>query len=267
MPTITVRLDDETHNALQQRANERSATVSGFVRDLIREEVLSARLDEDRHQVYAPDTLNPKDRHMLSLLHRILARVLPEDANDVDGDLEYQLARAQVLEEGFTQEYWFEFAGITPELSKRDSQRVMDILDMYRRIDYSLAQFEKAGTSVDADLAQALRYIGFDHNDALEGRMADYVKHLIENNRWTERAEFVNGPTGGDSHSRVLETYTRMLAEYHRITVRRGTDSGRDGYLLSKDELKAIAAERIDQENRRSSSTQPPASRAKTLEM
>lgn len=251
MPTITVRLDDETRDALQQRASADGVTVSDFVRDLIREEVVSLRSDDDHQQGYAPDSLTPKDRHVIALLHRILARVLPEDAKDVDGDSEYQLERAQVLEEGFTQEYWLEFAGISPELGKRDSQRVINILDMFRVADYSLAQLEKAGTAVDEGLASALRYRGFDFNDSLEAKMADYVKHLIKNDRWTERAEFVlNGPTGGNSHSRVLETYLRMLAEYRRIMARRGPAPGLDGFLLTEDELKAIAAEQVHPDNR-----------------
>lgn len=32
--------------------------------------------------------------------------MLPEDANDVDGDLENRLMRAKILEEGYTGEYW-----------------------------------------------------------------------------------------------------------------------------------------------------------------
>lgn len=46
-------------------------------------------------------------------------RVLPEDANDVDGDREYQLERAQVIEKGFTAEHETEFCGIKPELSPK----------------------------------------------------------------------------------------------------------------------------------------------------
>ena len=86
------------------------------------------------------------DRQVLSLLHRILARVLPEDANDVDGDLEYQLKRAKILEEGFAGEYWLEVAGFSTELSKRDCGRVSDILQMFRIITFSIDHLQNDGT-------------------------------------------------------------------------------------------------------------------------
>ena len=35
----------------------------------------------------------------------MLARVLPEDANDDDGGADYQLRRARVIESSFTGEY------------------------------------------------------------------------------------------------------------------------------------------------------------------
>jgi hypothetical protein len=77
------------------------------------------------------------------------------------------------------------------------------------------------------------------------------VKHLIQHGRWTERAEFVNGPSGGNSHSPCLDTYLRMLAEYRRIRARRRPRPGdHDDYLLTEDELRAIADERIHPENR-----------------
>ena len=47
MPTITVRLDDDTRDALQQHADAERVTVSDFVRDLIREQVVRLRNDDD----------------------------------------------------------------------------------------------------------------------------------------------------------------------------------------------------------------------------
>ena len=47
--------------------------------------------------------------------------------------------------------------------------------------------------------------------------MADYVRHLVADDRWSERADFINGPTEGNSHSPTLQRYLRMLAEYRRI--------------------------------------------------
>lgn len=224
-------------------------TVSDFVRDLISEAVVDLR-GADGPDGYIPDTLSPKERHTLALLHRILGRVLPEGENDVDGDKAYQLERAKVLEDGFTQEYWVEFAGIDSELSKRDSQRVMDILDLFRVAGDSITRLRADGIEVPDEIVRAMRYQGFDFNDPLEGKMAAYVKHLVGDGRWEEHAAFVTGPTSGNSHSLVLETYLRMLAEYRRVRSRRRPTLGGRDHALTLDELNAIAAERVHPDNR-----------------
>lgn len=250
MATITVRLDDETRDALQARAEGEGATVSDFLRDLIRAAVIPVR-EEDERDGYTPDSMTAKERHVLSLLHRILARVLPDDANDVDGDAEYQLERAKVLEAGFAQEYWTEYAGIAPELSKRDAKFVMDVLDMFRMIDYSVAELKKT-ERVDDDLVYALRFRGFDHNDSLESKMGKYVEFLVNDGRWEERADFVNGPDRGNSHHPTIDTYSRMLAEYRRIREEhaRKPAKGRAHRRLSGEDLAALRAARVHPDNR-----------------
>ncbi|MDM7886571.1 YfbU family protein [Curtobacterium sp. RHCKG23] len=250
MPTITVRLDDETRDALQSQAEGEGVTVSDFVRDLIRTAVVPIR-EEDERDGYTPDSMTAKERHVLSLLHRILARVLPADANDVDGDAEYQLERAKVLEAGFTQEYWTEYAGIAPELSKRDAKFVMDVLDMFRMIDYSVAELQKTD-QFDEELVNALRFRGFDHNDPLESKMANYVEFLVGDGRWEERADFLNGPERGNSHHPMIDTYSRMLAEYRRIREEqaRRPAKGRVHRRLRDEDLLALRAARIHPDNR-----------------
>lgn len=250
MPTITVRLDDETRDALQSQAEGEGMTVSDFLRDLIRAAVIPVR-EEDERDGYTPDSMTAKERHVLSLLHRILARVLPADANDVDGDAEYQLERAKVLEAGFTQEYWTEYAGIAPELSKRDAKFAMDVLDMFRMIDHSVAELQKTD-QVDEDLVHALRFRGFDHNDPLESKMANYVEFLVSDGRWEERADFLNGPERGNSHHPTIDTYSRMLAEYRRIREEQGRrpSKGRVHRRLSNEDLLALRAARIHPDNR-----------------
>lgn len=250
MATLTIRLDDEIRDAAARQAAEDGVTLSDFVRDLIREAVVSVR-DSPRQDGYAPDSLSPRDRHVLSLLHRILGRVLPDGEGDVDGDRGDQLERARVLEAGFTQEYWAEFAGIAQELSKRDSQRVMDILDMFRVAQYSVADLQQQGTEVPSEVTSTLRYQGFDFNDDLEGKMGSYVEYLVGGGRWQEQREFIDSHDGGNSHSPMLDTYLRMLAEYRRIRERRRPGWGSGSYALTLDELKAIADEWVHPDHRR----------------
>jgi uncharacterized protein len=250
---LNVRVDDRVRDQLKEMADAEGVTLSEYVRDLLLEAVVPVYETEVKHgDEPAPESLRIIDRQVLSLLHRILARVLPEDANDVEGDLEYQLERAKILEEGFAGEYWMEVAGFSTELSKRDCGRVSDILQMFRIITFSIDQLEKDGTDVDEKLAFRLEFQGFDHNDALEAHMAAYVEHQIRDDRWSELRPQVERNDRGNSHARMLDTYMRMLVEYRRVMDGRKRGFDRYDYLLTLDELQQIADARVHPSNRRS---------------
>lgn len=239
---LNVRVDDHVRDQLREMADAEGLTLSEYVRDLLLAAVVPVYTPDVKHgDEPAPESMRTVDRQVLSLLHRILARVLPEDANDVDGDLEYQLKRAMILEEGFAGEYWLEVAGFRTELSKRDCGRVSDILEMFRIITFSIDHLKKEGAPVDEKLARHLEFRGFDHNDALEGHMATYVKYQMRDDRWEELKSQVKRHDNGNSHSRMLDTYTRMLAEYRRIMDGRKRGFGRFDYLLTLGELQQIA--------------------------
>lgn len=253
MAVLNIRVDDRVRTQLKEMADDEGVSLSEFVRDLIMEAVVPVYVQEVEHgDEPAPESMPIVDRQVLSLLHRILARVLPEDANDVDGDLEYQLMRAKILEEGYTGEYWYETAGFSTELSKRDCRRVSDILHMFRILTYSIDHLAKEGTPLDEKLAYGLEFRGFDHNDALESHMAGYVDFLMRDGRWTELKPQLERYDNGNSHSRVLDTYLRMLAEYRRIMDDRERGYGRTDYLLSLAELEQISGARVHPSNRRS---------------
>lgn len=253
MAVLNVRVDDNVRDQLKEASDDEGVTLSEYVRDLLLAAVLPVREENVRHgDEPAPDTLRIVDRQVLSLLHRILGRVLPEDANDVDGDLEYQLKRAKILEEGYAGEYWLEVAGFSTELSKRDCERVSDILQMFRILTFSIAHLAEAGESVDVKLAHRLEFVGFDHNDPLEGHMASYVEHLMTDDRWSELKPQVEANDNGNSHARMLDTYSRMLAEYRRLMNSRERGFNRFDYLLGREDLEQIAAAQIHPSNRRS---------------
>jgi uncharacterized protein YfbU (UPF0304 family) len=253
MAVLNVRVEDHIRDQLRDRADAEGVTLSEYVRDLLLAAVVPVYELEVKHgDEPAPESLRTIDRQVLSLLHRILGRVLPEDANDVDGDLDYQLERAKVLEEGFAGEYWVEVAGLRAELSKRDCDRVSDILQMFRVVTFSIDRLEKDGTPVDEGLASWLEFRGFDHNDSLESQMASYVEYQMREDRWSELKSQVERNDGGNSHSRTLDTYTRMLSEYRRVMDGRTRGSGRYDYLLTLEELQQIADARVHPLNRRS---------------
>lgn len=252
MAVLNVRVDDHVRDQLKEQADAEGVTLSQFVRDLLLAAVVPVREEQMRHgDEPAPETLRTIDRQVLSLLHRILGRVLPEDANDVDGDLEYQLRRARILEEGYTGEYWLEVAGFSTELSKRDCGRVSDILQMFRILTFSIAHLKEAGETVDEKLADRLEFEGFDHNDPLEGHMTSYVEHLMTDDRWSELKLQLEANDNGNPHAPMLDTYSRMLAEYRRIMDSRERGFNRFDYLLSGEELEQIAATQIHPSNRR----------------
>ncbi|HWU32282.1 MAG TPA: YfbU family protein, partial [Marmoricola sp.] len=93
---------------------------------------------------------------------------------------------------------------------------------------------------------------GFDHNDALEGHMASYVRFLMNDERkWEELRPQLERHDNGNSHARMLGVYDRMLAEYRRIMDGRERGYRRGSYLLSRDELVQIKEAQTHPSNRR----------------
>ncbi len=254
MAVLNIRVEDRIRDQLKELADAEGVTVSEYVRDLVMEAIIPVYERRVQHgDEPAPETMRIADRQVLSMLHRILARVLPDDAEGDkgdDGDADHQLSRARMIESGFTGEYWQEVAGFRTELSRRDCTRVLDILDMFRVITYSIERLEEKGTAVSEDLRYRLEFRGFDHNDGLEGHMASYVNYLMSDGRWTELQPQVQKNDDGNSHHRMLDIYLRMLAEHRRIMDGRGLGFSRDAYLLSMEELQQIATARVHPSNR-----------------
>lgn len=252
MAVLNIRVDDRVRDQLKELADDEGVTLSEYVRDLLMEAVVPVYEREVKHGEEPPaESMRIVDRQVLSLLHRILGRVLPEDANDVDGDRDYQLMRAEILEEGYTGAYWYETAGFSTELSKRDCDRVSDILQMFRIITYSIDHLAEEGSPVGDDLAFRLEFRGFDHNHALESHMASYVDFLMRDDRWTELKPQLDRNDRGNSHAQMLNSYLRMLSEYRRIMDARERGFDRYDYLLSAAELAQISDARVHPTNRK----------------
>ena len=122
-----------------------------------------------------------------------------------------------MIEAGYTGEYWREVACSAPELSKRDCGRVLDILDMFRIITFSIRRLEKDRPPSTKDLKHKL-FRGFDGNDGLENHMAHYVRVPRGDGRWAELHEQWKRNDEG-TPTPMLDTYMRMVAE-HRAALR-----------------------------------------------
>ena len=133
-----------------------------------------------------------------------------------------------------------EFYAMEPELSRRDCGLVMDLLDMFRILKYSVEQ--NPGVLSDNEV-RALTFRGFDLNDEFEGRLLGYARWLVsEEDRWHEQSDtFSELNDRGNSHMPWLAAYQRMLKVYEPIwrgVLRRGGRS----FLLDIDELREVAA-------------------------
>lgn len=238
MAVVNFRVDDDVRDRLVELADSEGTTLSDYVRSLILATVAPVKRDYDPHgDMPAPESLSTFNRQVLALLHRILGRLVEDGSSDVEGDREYQLQRARVLEQGFTYEYWVEVAGFRPELTRNESELIVDILQMFRIITFSISHLSGKGVSVPAELERRLAYQGLDHNDSLEGHMAAYVKFMIEDDKWEELKPQIDEADGGNSHSRKLGVYTRMLTEFRKLMKDRERSYDPDEYLLSIEDL------------------------------
>jgi len=105
-----------------------------------------------------------------------------------------------------------------PGLSARDCELVHDILDMFSVLGPSVGKLGPAGlASLGEPGVARLASRGLDGSEALESRMLGYAKFLIEGRRWTNLAGDFERNDGGNSHSRNLPSYQRMLAAYKPV--------------------------------------------------
>lgn len=236
MATVSIRLEDEVRDQLEASARARGSNLSDLLRAAI-DLVLERDTDRPWQRGDVPETLSALDRHVLAQQHEILARL-----TDDEYEREYQERRIRVLQRGYTIEYSDEFLSIEPELSRSDCRLVFEILDMFRILGLSLGRLEPADLdSLGANARKRLSYLGLDFNDRREGRLADFVEHLVSTDRWTEQRDFLK-EEGGNSHAPMLSRYQRMLAAYRPIWATKTGNLGLspEAMLLSVDELRQI---------------------------
>lgn len=253
--TISLRLDDDLHSGLTEIARARGVTISALAREAFGLLTAPSRRhtdDEFFGQAPVPTTLTTLERQQLALLHRILARLVEGDGED--GDREYQLERAEILEKGYVGEYSDVFVSIESELSRRDTALVMDIFDMFHVLEWSLEQLDPGDKRALGDFApSALVFAGFDANHRRESRLLTYARHLIEQGKWESLANrFDRKHDGGNSHGQHLEMYERMLGIFEPIwKAKIRKHAVRGDTKLNRDELTKVAEAAVHPSNRR----------------
>jgi uncharacterized protein len=234
MATITLRLDDQDRDDLEQLARNQGVTLSELLRGTIAR-LVGRDADTPPH---VPPSLEITQRHTFRLLHKLMAEVGPEDERD------YHRRQAEVIEEGFTAHYHSVFSGIVfPEMTKTDAELVYDLLDAFTVLESSLDKLDdevRAGLGEGAEYT--LRFHGFDHNDPYEYRLAGFAKHLIADGRWDRMAHhFDDEHEGGNSHMPMLNSYRRVLAAYKAVLQKRkkaGSDF--EAYRFNAEALQAV---------------------------
>jgi uncharacterized protein YfbU (UPF0304 family) len=235
MATVTIRLDDNTRDDLEEIARTRGTTISELLRARVNE--LLGRGVEMPDDI--PHTLSSQDRLVLAQQHEILAMLRPDD-----DESRHHQEMAKVLREGYTGEYGAVFAGIYPEMPRSECKLVWDILDMFRVVGASVSRLSAEDRStLGPDAERRLRFGGFDLNDSREGKMLIYVRYLVDRERWEElKPRLAEIGDDGNSHSRRRETYERMLAEFTPVFEEAVRDMrGHPGDLLTVDDLKRVA--------------------------
>lgn len=238
MATVTIRLDDDTREGLEEIARTRDVTLSVLLRDQI--DALLGRPVPMRDDV--PHALSFQQRHMLEQQHEILALLHADN----EYESRYHRTMAEVLREGYAGEYDRVFGAIEPEMSRSECKLLWDILDMFRMLSASIDRLSANDrAALGDDNQRRLLFNGFDLNDSREGRLLRYVHHLVETDRWTEiKPRLGEIGDNGNSHSPYLATYERMLGVYmpiHEANVRGKRGHSPDAWLLTLDELKQVA--------------------------
>jgi uncharacterized protein len=238
MATVTIRIDDDTREDLEEIAHTRGVTLSDLLRDQIDD--LLGRGVPMRDDV--PHALSPQQRLLLAQHHEILALLHADD----DYESHHHRDMAEVLREGYAGEYGEVFAGIYSEVSRSECKLLWDILQMFRMLEVSIDRLSADDrTALGEDCERRLRFAGFDLNDSRECRMLTYVRYLVDRRRWTEiKPRLAEIGDEGNSHSPRLATYERMLDAYTPIfdLIAQGTRGySRDDQMLSLDDLMQVA--------------------------
>lgn len=244
MPTITVRVDEETRERIAEAAEARGVTTSNYVRQALEDHfrVEEGETLEERPSGAEPLNLTSVERQMLVLLHRSILSA-QGDLNESYYDAESEVRSIQALEGGFAGEYGLrEFAGISEPMTQTECELVWDILDMFRVVQSSV---EKLGTDGWAQLGiKSANYYGtfqgFDLNDSLESRLLMYARYLVKTGRWEEQADaFSSQNDRGNSHMPMLSSYRAMLRVFKPLwkqAIRGGTFRRH----LSADEIEQV---------------------------
>ena len=145
--------------------------------------------------------LTKKER--LSFIHqlRILEALYPDDAD-------YYAKHRKALEEGYKLHYEWLFEHIGEEMSEEECREVLDVLDMYRAITFSLKKLPEGDELRNHHLAT---FTGFDGNN--EAPQMGYARYfIVDLDRYDELKK--SDYPYFNSHAPMLPIYRKMLERW-----------------------------------------------------
>jgi len=144
---------------------------------------------------------------MLVNQFKILEALYPKEAQ------EYYVQR-KALEKGYALQYDFISEHLYDELSKEECKEVLEILNLYRALNFSYNQIPKGDEEIAVDGAR-IEFPGFDGNN--EGSRMSYTQYFIHDlgrfQELTEGREFEDF----NSHSQKLGFYRKQVAKWHEF--------------------------------------------------
>jgi len=147
--------------------------------------------------------LTKMDRLTLSFQLKILEKLYPEEAD-------YYAQHRKAIEEGYALHYDWLFEHLYEELSVEDCKEVLEILDMYRAITFSIEDMEDK-TGLDSPF---IEFSGFDGNT--ETKQMAYTRYFINDLDRYQELTYGKERAGFNSHCPLLDKYRGMLAEWKK---------------------------------------------------
>lgn len=149
--------------------------------------------------------LNMKDRLELSYQLKILEILYPEEKD-------YYANHRKAIEDGYELHYSWLTEHLSDGLTSEECTEVLDVLDMYSSLYYSLKTLESP-KEITLDM---IKFPGYDGNN--ETMQMAYTKYFIED---LGRFKCIKEMNKGyyNSHTRMIPKYKNMLAEWKRFPI------------------------------------------------
>jgi uncharacterized protein len=150
------------------------------------------------------EVLSKYERLNLINQYMILEKLYPEYADS------YSLHR-KALTEGYELHYKWIYENVWDGLPEDECKKVLDILEMYRNITYSLKELKNQ----DLNKNLKARFRGFDGNN--ESPYLAYCSYfIVDLNRYNELSYGEKNPNF-NSHCELLPEYLNMLEEWKKM--------------------------------------------------